>query len=117
MFIISTYIEGQPPENARWFYKWLQEGVDDFRVPKTLLKGVRYTVFGLGNSLYQEHYNEVGNEKVYAGDEISKNCQWSFWPLMSYFLGPSQSFKGPDFLFSLMGLITVLLSACRPAKC
>ncbi|XP_072032877.1 S-adenosyl-L-methionine-dependent tRNA 4-demethylwyosine synthase TYW1-like [Amphiura filiformis] len=59
VFIVSTYIEGQPPENARWFHQWLQESVDDFRVPKTLLKGVRFTVFGLGNSLYHEHYNEV----------------------------------------------------------
>lgn len=59
VFILSTYIEGQAPENARWFYSWLEESVDDFRVPKTLLKGVKYAVFGLGNSLYKEHYNEV----------------------------------------------------------
>ena len=29
---------------------------------------------------------------------------------MSYFRGPSQSFKGPNFLISLMGLITIALS-------
>ena len=44
------------------------------------------------------------------GVKISKNCQGSFGPLMSYFGGPSQSFKGPDFLISWMGLITVSLS-------
>ena len=42
--------------------------------------------------------------------KINKNCQGPFGPLMSYFLGPSQSFKGPEFLISLMGLMTVSLS-------
>ena len=45
------------------------------------------------------------------GVKISKNCQGSFGPLMSCLWGPSQSFKGPDFLISLMELITVSLSA------
>ena len=41
---------------------------------------------------------------------IWKRCQGSFGPLMSYLWGPSLSFKGPDFRFSLKGLIKVLLS-------
>ena len=39
-----------------------------------------------------------------SGVEIRKSCQWPFGPLMLYFLGPSQSFKVPDFLFSQRGL-------------
>ena len=37
-------------------------------------------------------------------------CQGSFWPLLSYFWGPSQSFKGPAFLISLMVLIPISIS-------
>lgn len=59
LFIISTYTDGQPPESAAWFYNWLEESVNDFRVPRTLLSGVKYSVFGLGNSLYKENYNKV----------------------------------------------------------
>ena len=47
---------------------------------------------------------------ILAGVKISKKCQGSFGPLTSNLWGPSQYFKGPDFLISLMGLITVLLS-------
>ena len=44
------------------------------------------------------------------GVKRSKNCQGPFGSWMSYFWGPSQSFKGPDFLISLMGHITESLS-------
>lgn len=60
MIVVSTYAEGSPPEDAAWFYKWLEDSVNDFRVPKTLLGNIRYAVFGLGNSLYSENYNVVG---------------------------------------------------------
>ncbi|XP_063002599.1 S-adenosyl-L-methionine-dependent tRNA 4-demethylwyosine synthase TYW1-like [Elgaria multicarinata webbii] len=60
VFLVATYTEGKPTENAAWFCKWLGEAASDFRVGKTHLKGLRYAVFGLGNSLYAEHYNTVG---------------------------------------------------------
>ena len=60
VFIISTYTEGSPPESAKWFCQWLAEAVDDFRVHKSLLSRLHFTVFALGNSLYAEHYNAVG---------------------------------------------------------
>jgi tRNA wybutosine-synthesizing protein 1 len=56
---ISTYTDGQPPEGSEWFCKWLEETSTDFRIPKTLLKGLHFAVFGLGNSLYKENYNAV----------------------------------------------------------
>lgn len=34
--------------------------MDDFRVQKSLLSGLNFTVFALGNSLYEEHYNAMG---------------------------------------------------------
>ncbi|XP_039588797.1 S-adenosyl-L-methionine-dependent tRNA 4-demethylwyosine synthase TYW1-like isoform X1 [Passer montanus] len=60
VFLVATYTEGQPPESAAWFCKWLEEAANDFRVGKSLLQGLRYAVFGLGNSAYVNHYNTVG---------------------------------------------------------
>lgn len=60
VFIISTYTDGSPPEPASWFCQWLSDTACDFRVPKTFLSGLHYTVFGLGDSQYGENYNKVG---------------------------------------------------------
>nr|XP_033777676.1 S-adenosyl-L-methionine-dependent tRNA 4-demethylwyosine synthase TYW1-like [Geotrypetes seraphini] len=59
-FLVATYTDGRPTENAEWFSKWLEEASTDFRVGRTYLKGMRYAVFGLGNSVYVNHYNTVG---------------------------------------------------------
>ena len=59
MFIISTYTNGNPPEAAQWFYKYIVESSDDCRVPKELFKGLRFAIFGLGNSLYGDNFNKV----------------------------------------------------------
>ncbi|NXG70006.1 TYW1 synthase, partial [Baryphthengus martii] len=60
VFLVATYTDGQPTESAAWFCKWLEEAAHDFRYGKTYLKGLRYAVFGLGNSVYVDHYNTVG---------------------------------------------------------
>ncbi|NP_001089965.1 S-adenosyl-L-methionine-dependent tRNA 4-demethylwyosine synthase TYW1 [Xenopus laevis] len=60
VFLVATYTDGKPPESAEWFCKWLEEASNDFRFGKTYLKGMRYAVFGLGNSVYSTHYNTVG---------------------------------------------------------
>ncbi|KAB0404303.1 hypothetical protein E2I00_004634, partial [Balaenoptera physalus] len=59
-FLVATYTDGRPTESAEWFYRWLEEAANDFRFGKTYLKGVRYAVFGLGNSAYVSHFNKVG---------------------------------------------------------
>merc|ERR1719300_1724581 len=62
VLLISTHEGGSPPDNAKWFYKWLEESAKDFRVQHSMLKGLKYAVFGLGNSLYTDHYNVVGKQ-------------------------------------------------------
>jgi len=52
VFCLATYGEGDPTDNAQAFFDWLQEGSADFN-------GLRYSVFGLGNSTY-EHFNAMG---------------------------------------------------------
>ncbi|XP_047694794.1 S-adenosyl-L-methionine-dependent tRNA 4-demethylwyosine synthase TYW1 isoform X1 [Prionailurus viverrinus] len=59
-FVVATYTDGLPTESAEWFCKWLEEASSDFRFGKTYLKGMRYAVFGLGNSAYANHFNKVG---------------------------------------------------------
>ncbi|XP_033620796.1 S-adenosyl-L-methionine-dependent tRNA 4-demethylwyosine synthase TYW1 isoform X1 [Fukomys damarensis] len=59
-FLVATYTDGRPPESAEWFCRWLEDAASDFRFSKTYLKGMRYAVFGLGNSAYLSHFNKVG---------------------------------------------------------
>ncbi|KAJ8369245.1 hypothetical protein SKAU_G00092730 [Synaphobranchus kaupii] len=60
VFLLATYTDGQPTKSAEWFCKWLEEASTDFRYGQTYLKGLRYAVFGLGNSVYIDYYNTVG---------------------------------------------------------
>lgn len=60
IFLVSTYVDGQPPDAAKWFYKWLRDITTDFRMHKSLLKGLKYAVFGLGDSSYgKKNFNRV----------------------------------------------------------
>ncbi|KAK3751514.1 hypothetical protein QZH41_019091, partial [Actinostola sp. cb2023] len=52
IFVMATYGEGDPTDNAQEFYEWLQNDRDD-------LDCMNYSVFGLGNKTY-EHYNSMG---------------------------------------------------------
>jgi len=52
VFCLATYGEGDPTDNAQAFFDWLGEGSAEFN-------GMRYAVFGLGNSTY-EHFNAMG---------------------------------------------------------
>jgi len=58
IFVMATYGEGDPTDNAAEFHKWLSR-TDH---ASGLLAGLRYTVFGLGNKRY-EHYNKMGKAR------------------------------------------------------
>ena len=96
IFVMATYGEGDPTDNAQAFYEWLHEDQD--------LEGLNFAVFGLGNKTY-EHYNsmgryvdkrleELGGTRVYErgeGDDdgnIEEDfVTWreSFWPAVCDF--------------------------------
>lgn len=52
VFVLATYGEGDPTDNAVPFIKWIKDA-------DCALTGVGFTVFGLGNRQY-EHYNAIG---------------------------------------------------------
>lgn len=56
VFCVSTWTDGEPPESAVIFFEWLKDLVLDFRVSREMLKHVKFSIFGLGNSLYDENY-------------------------------------------------------------
>ncbi|XP_042901156.1 S-adenosyl-L-methionine-dependent tRNA 4-demethylwyosine synthase TYW1 [Parasteatoda tepidariorum] len=62
VFLASTFVEGQPPDGCNWFCQWLKDAAYDFRVSHSMLKGLKYAVFGLGNSLYEGNFNKVATE-------------------------------------------------------
>jgi len=53
IIIVSTYIEGQPPENAQKFNDMLYEKSKDVNA---YLSGVDYCMYGVGDSMYGETY-------------------------------------------------------------
>ncbi|EKX31757.1 hypothetical protein GUITHDRAFT_149086 [Guillardia theta CCMP2712] len=105
IFLVATYGEGEPTDNAKQFYHWLLE-----RSGGNSCSGMQYAVFGLGNTQY-EHYNAFGKLldstfereggkrmlKLGLGDD-DKNIREDFedwvkklWPALSEHLGLEQS--------------------------
>uniref|UniRef100_A0A6T5WBT4 NADPH--hemoprotein reductase n=1 Tax=Chromulina nebulosa TaxID=96789 RepID=A0A6T5WBT4_9STRA len=57
IFLMATYGEGEPTDNANKFYKWLKN--DDKEIESKFLSNLNYCVFGLGNQQY-EQFNRMG---------------------------------------------------------
>ena len=62
VFVLPTYTEGQPTEDARQFYDWLNEWIFDYRVDNDALSHINFCVMGLGDSAFTASgcYNTVG---------------------------------------------------------
>lgn len=57
VFLMATYGEGEPTDNAATFSKWMKNNDDS--ISPNYLSNVKFCVFGLGNKQY-EHFNRMG---------------------------------------------------------
>ena len=55
IMLCSTYVNGTPPKNAIYMYNWLKDAIYDMRISKQYLPNIKFTIFGCGNSLYEEN--------------------------------------------------------------
>ena len=62
IFVMATYGEGEPTDNAVDFYEFISSGEstfsDDVSASDSPLSAMKYVTFGLGNNTY-EHYNAM----------------------------------------------------------
>lgn len=58
IILAATYGEGEPTDNSMEMFNEMKESSEDETL-KTVLEGLEYCVFGLGNRQY-EHYNAMG---------------------------------------------------------
>jgi len=63
-FLMATYGDGEPTDNAAEFYNWLIAEADAATEDAPLCKDVKFGIFALGNRQY-EHFCAVG-KKVHA---------------------------------------------------
>lgn len=74
IFLMSTHYRGDPPDNAEKFWGWFS---NEKLWPKDWLKGLKFTVFALGDKTYDREYAKVGQETnrlllKYGADSIFK---------------------------------------------
>ncbi|KAJ7288576.1 putative cytochrome P450 oxidoreductase [Mycena rebaudengoi] len=60
-FVMATYGEGEPTDNAVQLMQNLQDESFEFSGGERKLEGLKYVVFSLGNKTY-EHYNLIGRQ-------------------------------------------------------
>jgi len=75
VFLVATYGEGEPTDNARDFYEYLKNS----SLSADTLSGVKFTVFGLGNKQYKiyqamgrffdKRLEEIGAERMFKEGE------------------------------------------------
>lgn len=61
IFVMATYGEGEPTDNAVQLMQNLTEADFTFSNGEHKLDGLKYVIFGLGNRTY-EHYNEIARK-------------------------------------------------------
>lgn len=62
IIIASTWEDGKPPQNAKFFANWLAESAEDFRVGSLMLSECKFAVFGVGSRAYGETFNAVAKD-------------------------------------------------------
>lgn len=69
IFVVATYGEGGPTDNAQRFYQWLTDDKAILNQEKDSLQTLRFGVFGCGDSSFTKTFNrmaKVTSEKLRA---------------------------------------------------
>lgn len=61
IFVMATFGEGEPTDNAEDFYKFITDENLSFNNGGSSLSNLKFVSFGLGNSTY-EHFNAVSTK-------------------------------------------------------
>ncbi|XVF63866.1 hypothetical protein PTKIN_Ptkin09bG0120700 [Pterospermum kingtungense] len=62
LIVASTWEDGNPPQNSKFFVNWLDEISTDFRAGNLLLSDCKFSVFGVGSRVYGETFNVVARD-------------------------------------------------------
>ncbi|KAJ7966747.1 S-adenosyl-L-methionine-dependent tRNA 4-demethylwyosine synthase [Quillaja saponaria] len=81
LIVASTWDDGKPPPDAKFFANWLAESSEDFRVGSLLLSRCKFAVFGVGSRAYGPAFNAVARDfskqmRALGGVEILPVCEW-----------------------------------------
>ncbi|ONI32680.1 hypothetical protein PRUPE_1G379500 [Prunus persica] len=79
LIIASTWDDGKPPANAKFFSNWLAESAEDFRVGSLLLSNCKFAVFGVGSRAYGATFNAVGKDVAKRMRALGASEIFSIW--------------------------------------
>ena len=74
IILMPTYTGGEPPENARWFYQWIKDAANDFRLSKNALNQLSFAVLGIGDSVYGDDFCLCSFKLTAALKKLSSKC-------------------------------------------
>ncbi|KAF7924562.1 hypothetical protein BELL_0099g00080 [Botrytis elliptica] len=69
IFVLATYGEGEPTDNAVDFYEYFMNEDVEFSSGEKSLKNLTFVAFGLGNNTY-EHYNSIVRNVTKAFEKL-----------------------------------------------
>ncbi|KAJ3731719.1 sulfite reductase subunit beta [Lentinula guzmanii] len=96
VFITSTAGQGEPPQNGRKFFKSLNSVVSLGKDKEILLSGLRYLVFGLGDSHYWPRAEDAHYYNRPSKELDSKLILLGAQRLLELHLGDARDADGPE---------------------
>ncbi|KAJ3720900.1 sulfite reductase subunit beta [Lentinula raphanica] len=96
VFITSTAGQGEPPQNGKKFFKSLNAAMNQGDNKAILLSGLRYLVFGLGDSHYWPRPEDAHYYNRPSRELDSKLSLLGAQRLLELHLGDSQDADGPE---------------------
>ncbi|KAI7688038.1 S-adenosyl-L-methionine-dependent tRNA 4-demethylwyosine synthase [Sarcoptes scabiei] len=74
IILMPTYSQGEPPEEAEWFCKYISESSEDFRFPKNALIKLRFIILGVGDSNYGDDFCKCAFNLERCLKNLQANC-------------------------------------------